>query len=261
VREPCIVVTGGGRGIGASIVRRAHADAYRVAILDIDQASADALATSLDPAGHTARFFPCDVTREPEIESAVRAVAAWAGGIEILVNNAGTNPHFDPVEMTVEEWDGIFALNLRSAWLMTRSVLRHFPANAGSVVNISSVHARATSRGLFPYAATKAGMIGLTQSLALELAPIGVRVNAICPGWTRTRLSDEWFESQEDPMVARIRVDQMHPLGRIAEPDEIAAVVMFVGSDQASFVTGSTIYVDGGMGAQEAGPLALSNRS
>ena len=125
-------------------------------------------------------------------------------------------------------------------------------ARRGSIVNIASIHASVTIAGMFPYAAAKSGLVGLTRSLALDYAPLGIRVNAVLPGWTRTRLIEEWFRMQPDPAAAEQHILDVHPLRRIATPAEIANLVAFVASDEASAITGAALAIDCGLGIQFA---------
>jgi NAD(P)-dependent dehydrogenase (short-subunit alcohol dehydrogenase family) len=125
-------------------------------------------------------------------------------------------------------------------------------ARRGSIVNIASIHATMTTAGMFPYAAAKSGIVGMTRSLALDYGPYGIRVNAICPGWTRTRLVEEWLAKQPDPEAALRHVNEVHPLRRIASPAEIANLIAFVASDEASFITGAALAIDGGLSARFA---------
>jgi NAD(P)-dependent dehydrogenase (short-subunit alcohol dehydrogenase family) len=168
------------------------------------------------------------------------------------VNNAGRNSYANPVKMTEEQWDEVFAVDLKAAWLCARAVLpAMLEARRGSIVNIASVHADHTYVGYFPYAAAKSGLVGLTRSLALEVGAQQVRVNAISPGWTETALVADYFSRQ--PPEMREQVLAVHPMGRIATPLEIANCVVFLLSDEASFVTGANWRVDGGLGARFAG--------
>jgi NAD(P)-dependent dehydrogenase (short-subunit alcohol dehydrogenase family) len=155
--------------------------------------------------------------------------------------------------MTEAEWDRFLAIDLKAAWLCARRVIPGMRASGGgAIVNVASIHAQMTRRGMFPYAAAKAGVVGLTRSLALELGPDAIRVNAVCPGFVRAGLVLERLERAADPVVAERRMLEQHPLGRIGEPDEIASVVAFLASDDASYVTGAAWPVDGGLSARFA---------
>jgi NAD(P)-dependent dehydrogenase (short-subunit alcohol dehydrogenase family) len=238
------VVTGGSRGIGRAIVEVAAREGARVWFLDVD-APAEA-----PPGG---RFLRADITDEAAVRAAVSAAAAEAGAaVEVLVNNAGRNAYGDPAAMTGAEWDEVFAVDLKGAWLCAKHVLPGMiAAGRGSIVNVASLHARLTAAGMFPYAAAKSGLVGLTRSLALDVGRHGIRVNAISPGYTRTAILDDYFERSGDPSLER-RILDAHPMGRIAEPAEIAEVVCFLASDAASFVTGADWAADGGLGARFA---------
>jgi NAD(P)-dependent dehydrogenase (short-subunit alcohol dehydrogenase family) len=153
--------------------------------------------------------------------------------------------------MTEAQWEQVFAVDLKGAWLCAKHVLPSMRARrSGSIVNIASIHATLTIAGMFPYAAAKSGLVGLTRSLALDCAPLGIRVNAVSPGWTRTHLVEEWFGLQPDPAAAEAGVMKAHPMRRIATPAEIANVVAFVASDEASAMTGASVSVDCGLGIQ-----------
>ncbi|HEY6356813.1 MAG TPA: glucose 1-dehydrogenase [Vicinamibacterales bacterium] len=243
------IVTGGAQGIGRAVVEACIREGARVTILDRHAAAGTAVVR--DVPGVT--FLATDVTREAEVASACAAVAARHGTIDILVNNAGVNAYFDAATMTEAEWDSVFAVDLKGAWLCAKHVLPTMRAKRrGSIVNIASIHATLTIAGMFPYAAAKSGLVGLTRSLALDCAPLGIRVNAVSPGWTRTRLVEEWFSLQPNPAEAEASVLRAHPMRRIATPAEVAEVVAFVASDRASAMTGSAVAVDCGLGVQFA---------
>ncbi len=246
------VVTGAAKGIGEATARALAAGGARVAVLDIDPAG-DATATGIQSDGGEALFVQCDVMDEVEINAAAAAVASAFGHVDAVVNNAGVDSHFDPGTMTAAEWDGFFAVDLKAAWLVTRAFLAYLEtSSSATVVNVSSVHARLAFAGHFPYAAAKAGLEGLTRSLALELGPRGIRVNAVAPGWTRTRPVQEWLDAQENPAEAEAQVAAVQPLGRIAEPEDIAAVIAFLASRDARAVTGAVFAVDCGLSARAA---------
>ncbi len=199
------------------------------------------------------RFQRADVTLEADVQQAIEDLVRERGAIDILVNNAGINAYFDAAEMTEAEWDHVFAVDLKGAWLCAKHALRAMKrAGRGSIVNIASIHATLTMAGMFPYAAAKSGLVGMTRSLALDFAPLGIRVNAVLPGWTRTRLVEEWFAMQPDPAEAEAHVLAVHPLRRIATAAEVANLVAFVASDEASAITGASLPIDCGLGVQFA---------
>ncbi len=245
------VVTGGARGIGRATVEKCARDGARVGFWDLEVAAGQALAEVLGKEGLEARFWPCDVTAEQQVEAAVEAVLNAYGRIDALVNNAGVNAYFDATRMTESDWDKVFAVDLKAVWLCSKYVLPVMQqAGSGSIVNISSIHAHMTTKNMFPYAAAKSGVVGLTRSLALDYGADNIRVNAVCPGWVRTHLVQEWIGMQPDPAAAEASVLAVHPLGRIAEPAEIANFVAWLASDEASFMTGADLLIDGGLSAR-----------
>jgi len=247
------IVTGGGRGIGLAVVEKLVATGWRVAVFDVDDRGLADVGQILDRDGHPVDGQRVDITSEAEVARAVRVVHEHHGRIDVLVNNAGVNAYFDATAMTEADWDGVFAVDLKGAWLCVKHVLPVMKAqHAGSIVNIASIHATLTIAGMFPYAAAKSGLVGLTRSLALDCAPFGIRVNAVSPGWTRTHLVEEWFQAQPDPAAAEASILRVHPMRRMATPAEVANVVVFVASDEASAMTGASVAVDCGLGVQFA---------
>ena len=245
-----VLVTGAARGIGAAIAEAVVEEGGSVALLDIDPAGADT-ATRLSDRD-AAHFFRCDVRARAEVERTVAAAQDALGGLDGLVNNAGINAYFDAVAMTEEDWDSVFAVDLKAAWMLAKAMLPTLIERRGAIVNISSIQARLTLRGFFPYAAAKAGLEGLTRSLALDYALAGVRVNAVAPGYTQTHLVQEWLGLQDDPEATLKSVLANIPLGRMAEPREIGDAVVFLLSDDASAITGATLAVDCGTSARFA---------
>lgn len=246
-----VLVTGGARGIGEAIVEKSLREGARVSFLDVETAAAEALLKRLD-AGDRLVFRKADIRSADEIALAVADARAALGPVNGLVNNAGRNSYADPVAMTEAQWDDVFSVDLKSAWLVARAVLPDMiAARRGSIVNIASIHADITYPGMFPYAAAKSGLVGLTRSLALEMGPHQIRVNALSPGYTETALVTEFFELN-DPSL-REKVLAVHPMGRMAQPAEIANCAVFLLSDEASFVTGANWRADGGLGARFAG--------
>ena len=242
-------VTGGARGIGRAIAEKFAAEGATVTFADVDEAAGQQTAGELTAAGIPVTFCRADITVEADVQRAIDGVVARHGTVDVLVNNAGVNAYYDATEMTEAEWNRVFDVDLKGAWLCAKYALQPMKrAGRGSIVNIASLHASLTIAGMFPYAAAKAGLLGLTRSLALEYGPAGIRVNAVLPGYTRTRLVEEWLGTQPDPAEMERRVIAIQPLRRMAAPAEIANVVAFVASDEASAITGASLAADCGLG-------------
>ena len=245
------VVTGGSRGIGKAIVALFAQEGCAVAFCGRDEAAGREAEAEI---GGDVAFLAADVAADADVAALVGLAAERFGAPTILVNNAGVNANFDAVEMTEDEWDRFFAIDLKAAWLGAKRVLPHMcAAGGGSIVNVSSIHGFATLEGFFPYAAAKSGLVGLTRSLALDYGPDGIRVNCVAPGFARTRLVQESIDRNDDRAAAETRMTRGVALGRIGEPEEIARVVRFLASDEASYVTGASLLVDGGLTARRAG--------
>lgn len=246
-----VLVTGGSRGIGAAIVQKALAEGARVSFIDIErQAGEDLVQALLAP--DRCHFGTGSVCAAADIARVHDEAVLRFGPVTGLVNNAGRNSYADPVAMTEAEWEDVFSVDLKAAWLVARQVLPGMIAmRRGSIVNIASIHAEMTYPGFFPYAAAKSGLVGLTRSLALDMGKHQIRVNALSPGYTETHLVREFF-AMNDPSLRQKALD-VHPLGRMGQPSEIASCAVFLLSDEASFVTGANWLVDGGLSARFAG--------
>jgi NAD(P)-dependent dehydrogenase (short-subunit alcohol dehydrogenase family) len=246
------IVTGGSRGIGRAIVRLFVEHGASVAFCGRDEAAGRAAEAELG--GERAAFSRADVSSEADVTAFVASCAERFGPPTILVNNAGVNANFDATEMTEAEWDKFFGVDLKAAWLGAKHVLPHMRSTGGgSIVNVSSLHGFVTLEGFFPYAAAKSGLLGLTRSLALDYGPHGIRVNAVAPGFVRTRLVQESIDRAEDTAEAERRMVAGVALGRIGRPEEVAAAVRFLASDEAAYITGTSLLVDGGLTARRAG--------
>jgi len=245
-----IFVTGASKGIGAAIARDAAEEGARISFVDIDVPSGEEFAAELARAGHRVYFHPADVGDLESMTVAHRAIVKEMGEITGAVNNAGRNCYADPVEMTTDEWDSFFAVDLKSVWHTAKLVLPAMrAAKAGAIVNIASIHARMTYPNYFPYAAAKSGVIGLTRNLALDEGRHNIRCNALSPGYTLTPLLKSWFDMDPANYTSALAVQ---PLKRMAETFEIAKVASFLLSDDASFVNGADFIVDGGLHARFA---------
>jgi NAD(P)-dependent dehydrogenase (short-subunit alcohol dehydrogenase family) len=247
LRDKVALITGGSRGIGLGCAQVFSRHGCQVVMAALDQAEGRAAEALLTKAGRTAQFLACDVTQEADIRSAVETTVQRFGRLDCLVNNAGWHPPAMTIEQTsVEDFERLLRLNLTSTFMGCKFAIPHLSKVRGTIINMSSEVALLGQAAAPSYVASKAGQIGLTRALALDLAPIGVRVNAVCPAGVMTPLMQEWANTQYDPQAALRLVDSWHPLGRMATAEEIGEVCAFLASDEASFITGQAICPDGG---------------
>jgi 3-oxoacyl-[acyl-carrier protein] reductase len=238
------VVTGAGRGLGAAIATELGARGTTVALVDRDEPAAEEAAERLRAAGGAASARATDVSDADQVAALFDRVAAEHGRIDVLVNNAGVGAVAPSEELSPEVWSRTIAINLTGTFLCSQAAARHMlPAGGGVIVNIGSVFAATGMPMRAAYAASKHGVVGLTKVLATEWAPRGIRVVAVDPAYVRTALDDA---DQRAGGYTTEDIERRTPMGRYAEPAEIARVVAFLASDNASFITGSEIAVDGG---------------
>lgn len=243
---PTVIVTGGGQGVGrATCVRFAQAG-FDVAVFEVEPEAGATTAVACADAGGRGTFYPTDVGDAASVERSVAAVVAASGGVDALVNNAAIIHRGTLEALTEEAWDEQVRVNQKGVFLVSKEVTAHMrAARRGAVVNVASVTGTFGGRNMVGYVATKSAIIGMTQSAALDLAPFGIRVNAICPGTVATRLTAAALSDPE----RRAHVLAKIPLGRPADPAEIAEVAFFLASPAASYMTGSIVTVDGGLTA------------
>ena len=241
------IVTGAASGIGLAIAERFLRDGARVMIADIDQDRGGRAERDLGKIGEV-HFFKADVGRRLDIHNLVAAAIEAFGDIDILVNNAGIVHSADFLDLTEEDFDRVLRVNLKGSFLAGQAVARYMVdkvkggGKPGVIVNMSSVNAVLAIAEQVPYSISKGGINQLTKVMALGLAPYGIRVNAIGPGSIMT----EMLTSVNADPAARVRLLSRTPLGRIGDPSEIASIAAFLASDDASYITGQTIYADGG---------------
>jgi 3-oxoacyl-[acyl-carrier protein] reductase len=240
-------VTGAAQGIGAATARRLAADGAAVAVLDRNADGASATADAIRVDGGSALPLACDVASATSVVDAVAAVVAEHGRVDILVNNAGITRDNLLFRMGDDDWSTVLQVNLTSVFLMCREVQKPMvAARYGRIVNLSSRSALG-NRGQANYAAAKAGIQGLTATLAIELGPFNITVNAVAPGYVATPMTAATAERVGKTAAEHQQaVAERTPLGRVARPEEIASVVAFLASDDASYVSGQTLYVNGG---------------
>ncbi|WP_374468859.1 SDR family NAD(P)-dependent oxidoreductase [Phenylobacterium sp.] len=246
------VVTGGAVGIGRATVIRMAEEGCAVAILDTDQDRGEALARELADRGLQARFWRCDVSSEAEVKAAVDAAAKHFGRLDILVNNAGIAGANKPThELTEAEWDRVQAVNVKGVFFGTKHAIPHLKAaGGGSIVNLSSIYGLVSAADVPPYHASKGAVRLMSKTDALIYASDRIRVNSIHPGFIWTPMVEGYLSGQADQAQARHGLEALHPLGHVGEPDDIAWACVYLASDEAKFVTGTELVVDGGYTAR-----------
>ena len=233
------LVTGASGGIGAEIARALHARGAAVGLSGTREAPLAALAEEL---GERAYVLPCNLGDRDAVNALPKAAAEAMGAVDILVNNAGVTRDNLFMRMSEEEWDQVLQVNLTSAMLLSKGVIRGMmKARWGRIVNISSVVGATGNPGQTNYAASKAGLVGFSKSLAYEVASRGITVNCVAPGFITTAMTDKLTEDQKEKILTQV------PAGRMGEASEIAAAVVYLASPEAAYVTGTTLHINGGM--------------
>jgi hypothetical protein len=244
------IVTGAAKGIGWGIAKIFVQEGAKVVVVDWDEENGEKTAKELQGAGGDTIFVKCDVSNEAQVKAMAEKCMQTYHRIDVLVNNAGVGVYKAFMDASMADWDRALNVNLKGQVFCSREAVPQMQKQGkGAIVNISSVHAFQTVNGVAPYATSKGGVYALTHAMAIDLAPT-IRVNAIAPGWVYTPLIQSIFDSYADPAAQRKEVERRALMKRIGTPEEIGYAAAFLASDEASFITGTQLFVDGGLTAQ-----------
>jgi NAD(P)-dependent dehydrogenase (short-subunit alcohol dehydrogenase family) len=244
------IVTGGAKGIGWGIATVFAQEGAKVVVVDWDEAAGAKTERELSAQGGDVLYVNCDVSNDAQVQAMIQQTMDRFGRIDILVNNAGVGVYKPVLDASLDDWERAIGVNLRGVFLCSKYAIPHMQAvGKGAIVNISSVHAEATVNGAAPYAASKGGVTALTRSMAIDYGPV-IRVNAIAPGWVLTPLIQSIFDSYPDPAKQQALVESRQVMKRIGIPQDVGHAAAFLASDEASFITGAQLFVDGGLTAQ-----------
>lgn len=254
LKDKVAIVTGGAKGIGYASAECLMCLGAAVLLVDVSPEALDTAKRSLTGKSGQVDGVTADISKMADAERAIQTAVERFGGVDILVNNAGIQTFGDPVTTTEEIWDRTMGVNLKGHWMMSKCAIPEMlKKGKGAIVNVSSVQGLASQKNVVAYSTSKHAMIGLTRSMAVDMASRNIRVNCVCPGTVSTPMIESIIALDSDPDRLRQILNKMHPLGRIAQPSEIGEVIAFLASDRASFMTGSIVTVDGGLIVPVAG--------
>jgi len=249
LKEKVAIVTGASKGIGKGVAEVFIQQGAKVVLAANGEKEGEEAAEEMRASGGDAIFVKCDVANEENVQALVNKTIEAYGKLDILVNNAGIGTYKSVLDVTSEEWDRCLAVNLKGVFLCSKYSIPHMQAvGKGAIINMSSVHAHATANGVAPYCASKGAITALTRNMAIDYGPV-IRVNSIAPGWIWTPLIEDLFKSYDDPAGMLKKVEERQVMKRIGTIHDVGNAAAFLASDEASFITGTQLFVDGGLTA------------
>ena len=244
-----VVITGAGSGIGRACAGEFAKEGARVVVSDINRAAAEETVAQIKARRGTAIAVEADVSQPDSVQGLVRRTLEAFSEVHTLLNNAAIQVNKTVEDTTVDEWNREFAVNVGGVFLCSKFLIPHLRKTKGNIISMSSVNGFFVEPMCAGYCATKAAIMGLTKAMAIDHGKDGIRVNCICPGYIDAGLAEGYFQAQPDPAAARAAAGKLHALGRIGRPEEVGRVAVFLASDEASFMTGAAVVVDGGFGS------------
>ena len=247
-KEKVVIVVGATSGMGEASAHRFAGEGATVLLAGRRQEKGEKIVKKITDTGGTASFLKADISKKQDCKKIIDTALEMYGRIDVLVNIAGYHISKGIEEVTEKEWDFLMDTNLKSFFLLGKYAVPYLKKTRGNIVNMSSMVGLIGQSNACAYAASKGGIVAMSKNMALDLAKYGIRVNSICPGWIRSELVEDWFHQQgENEQKQRDYINTMHPLGRIGEPEEAAAAIAFLASEDASFITGIALPVEGAL--------------
>lgn len=247
LKDKVAIITGSSKGIGEGIARVFSREGAKVVVVCRSEDDGKKIAIELGSSEGKSIFVKTDVTKKEDIQNMINTTIRTFGKLDILVNNAGYHISKNVEETSEEEWEFIINTNLRSTFLCSKYTIPYLRKTKGCIINISSMVGLVGQPNAGAYSATKGGQIAMSKGMAIDFAKDGIRVNVICPGWIETPLVEDWFSQQKDPAASRKYIFGQHPVGRIGTIEECGYAALYLASDEAGFVTGITLNIDGGV--------------
>ena len=247
LKDKVAIITGSSKGIGQGIARVFSREGAIIVVVCRDETGGAAMADELGAIEGRAAFIRADVSCGESVRNLIHRTLEMFGRIDILVNNAGYHLSKSIEDTSEEDWEFIINTNLRGTFLCSKYALPYLKETKGNIIHISSMVGKVGQPNACAYAASKGGQIAMAKNMAIDLAPYGVRVNVICPGWIQTPLVEDWFSQQDDPVESRKYIYGQHPLGRIGTSEECGLAALYLASADGAFLTGITIDLDGGV--------------